>query len=331
MNTHRRCPRSTALSLTTSVLFAIGGVSIAVAATGSDQNEDSATLKKAGDSIVLTVLSGRPTFRATQKLQEEYGYVITYEDPPYRFAGDLHDIAPVIRKDYAKFPVDSRPIWLVPKTAELDVTFPVALTTSGPQGMHTILAKVVAAANNIGSGGRFRVEQDGDVFHVIPVDIRDRDGNWVGYEPLLDSTISFPLRDRTEADLYKDLAVEVGAEKSVQLTARVNSGIVFGHQGPDIHTNLSASNERARSVLTRAIQSHPGGKRTWVLLDMPELGDHIYTLNIQDLPRKSPEADALKAAQAAHPAPSDAAKRNDNPAAGPAESAAAALKRAQGN
>jgi hypothetical protein len=313
-----------------SVLVVLGGAVVAYGA-GSDQDEDAATLTRSGDSIVLRVLSGRPVFRAVLKLQEEYGYAITYEDPPYRFRGDLHDVASVVRKDYDKFPPDHRPVLLVPRTVELDLTFPVALTVGGPQGMHAILAKLVEAADLIGSGGRFRVEQDGDVFHVIPVDVRDRNGNWMGYEALLDANISLPLRDRTEEDLYKNLAVEVGAQKSVQLTARVNGGIVMGHQAPAVHTNIGASNERARDVLTRAIQSHPGGKRTWTLMPFPELGEQVYGLNIQDLPRKNLEADLVQAAQAAHPAPSDAAGRNDNPAAGPAESAAAAARHAQGN
>jgi hypothetical protein len=304
------------IRLVASLAVALGCTTVvsAVPSSGDDQNADSATLTKDGDSILLSIHSGRPVFRAVLKLQEQYGYVITYEDPPYRTADDLNDVAPMIHKDYLKFPADQRPTLFVPKSVELNLKFPASLTTSGALGIYAILTQLVQTQNNSGKGGHFRVEQVGNVFHVIPIDVRDRNGNWTGHESLLDTPISLPNGDRTEQQLYQAIAAQVATRSGVQIHAAVNGGILLGRAPPNPDMNLGASNELARDVLTRVIESHTG-KRTWALLHTPEMGENVYHLNIMDIPRDTMGKDIVDAAQAAHPV-SNKGKIYSNPVDG---------------
>jgi hypothetical protein len=47
----------------------------------------------------LAVESPRPIATAVQTLVSRYGVVITYEDPRYAYAGDLQDVANLVRKE----------------------------------------------------------------------------------------------------------------------------------------------------------------------------------------------------------------------------------------
>jgi hypothetical protein len=79
------------------VAFALIGLFILVisAARGRGSQESS--------QIKLSVESGRPIAEAILRLEEKYGWVITYEDPRYAHDSEIVDVAPKVRKDYDKF------------------------------------------------------------------------------------------------------------------------------------------------------------------------------------------------------------------------------------
>jgi hypothetical protein len=252
-------------------------------APSSVPNADVAVVSQQGSSTLLTIDSGRPVMRGALALQAKYGYVITYEDPPYTNKDDLVDAAATVRKDYATFPPGTAPPLLTPKPAELVLTLPKSATPSSEE-MSSLLQQLVRAQAASSRGGRFRIVQAGDIFHIEPVGVRDRDGNWSTRDSLLSAPISLPEEDRTEFQLYRAIANAVGAQAQVSVKLVLNGGIVMGHQAPAVHSSMGANNEPARAVLERVLALH-GSKRTWALLHTPEIGPDSYILNILDIPR----------------------------------------------
>jgi hypothetical protein len=135
------------------------------------------------------------------------------------------------------------------------------------------------------------VEQAGAVFHVIPTEVRDRNGNWSRYDSLLDTRISVPTADRTEEELYRAIAAQVRAVAQVRLDVTINGGIGLDLVAPQARTRMGATREPARSVLTRAVQLYCIS-RTWVLLHGPEHGVGAFALGIWDFPAREQPAPA---------------------------------------
>jgi hypothetical protein len=246
---------------------------------------DSASFTPDNNSVLLKIDSGRPVDRAVNTLQTRYGYVITYEDPRYTNEDDLQDIAAKVRKDYSSYPPGLAPKLMVPKGGKLTLRLPTS-TNISPQGLASILQQLARAQGTSSGSGHFRVEQVGDVFHLVPTEVRDRKGNWSHYNSLLDTPISLPKQDRSERELYQAIVDAVSAATHVRLWIIVNGGIVIGIVSPEPRTRMGATLEPARNVLMRALQLHRS-RRTWAMLHDP--GEDMFALNVWDFPTKPPE------------------------------------------
>jgi hypothetical protein len=265
---------------------------------------DSASFTPDNGSVLLKIDSARPVHRVAETLQTRFGYVITYEDPQYTNEDDLQDVAAQVRKDYFSYPPGLAPKLMVPKGGKLTLRLPVS-TDINPQGLASILQQLTRTQATSSRGGHFRLDQVGDVFHLVPTEVRDRKGNWSHYNSLLDTPISLPQQDRSERELYQAIADAVGDKRHVRLWVIVNGGIVVGLVSPQLHTRVGAALEPARNVLTRALQLHPN-RRTWALLHSPEEDSDMFALNLLDLPTKAPEPPLPCADNAVELGPCDA-------------------------
>ena len=258
------------------------GVVTAAAVDAVDDPGDSAILTSDNGDLVMAVHSPRPVLRAAMALEKRYGYVITYEDPQYTNADDLTDVAASVRKDYSKFASGAAPKLMVPKTG--DLTLHLSASSSISSGdLSALLTELVRGQQSRGRGGHFRVDQDGDAFHIVPTEVRDRTGNWSPHSSLLDTPISLPVQQRTERELYRAIAAQISSTAHVSMDVAVNGGFAMGFARPEPVTNIGATTEPARRVLMRALQIHPT-KRTWALLHAPESGYNQFSLNILDIP-----------------------------------------------
>jgi len=244
-------------------------------------NADSAKLIYGSDSDTLTIDSGRPLMRAALILQALYGYVITYEDPWYSNSDDVVDIAPSTIKGYSAFKPGNGPKLIVPRSSQLSIKLPASKKLSQDE-LFGRLQDLVKLQKSKPRGGHFQVLQTGDSFHIIPAEARDRNGNWSTQSSLLDTVISLPQEDRTESKLYLAIAGAVSAAAKVSMTVVVNHPLSYSSKS-DLHTNVGASNETARSVLMRALSVHPT-KRTWTLMQTTESGPNVFSLNVMDIP-----------------------------------------------
>lgn len=223
--------------------------------------------------MTMVVESARPIAKAVETLIEKYGYVITYEDPRYQNSDDLEDVTAAVRKDLARYPAGRAPRVVGPRGGRLTIVLPSKEPMS-------ILHEIVSAADH----GHFRVEQDGGVFHVVPTETRDRDGNWLPQGSVLDVPISIPMESRTAYGTIDAIcqAVSTAAHVEVGVGTGVRTGGLRGPSGPPTY-NLEANNEIARSVLERALTlitpPNANMKLTWFLFyGSPD--DPSYALNI---------------------------------------------------
>ncbi len=191
----------------------------------------------------------RPVDKALQTLQSKYGYVVTYEDPPYAYEGDLKDETEATGGSNSR---SQRVRMLVPIGGSVSLSLPPSGSDSRTLG--PVLSQLLQSHAALQNGGHFRLQEEGGVFHVIPTEVRDSNGNWETLVPLLDSRITIPTL--TNADGIVMLSAICDALSNASGT-RVFLGTIPQNILMQNHGNLEANNEVARTVLLRALASFP--------------------------------------------------------------------------
>ncbi len=237
-------------------------------------------------TVKWSVTDGRPVAAAVEELVSRYGYVITYEDPRHVYQGDLEDVTAKVRKDLDKYPPGKAPKVIVPSTATLTINVPSSSTIT-TQDMASVLQQVMQAQSNSGRGGRFRVEQVADVFHVLPTEARDQNGNWTAQTSILDVPISLPMEDRSADAMINAICNAVSAATHFQVGLTFGVGGISDPSRPRPY-RFGADNEQAREVLMRALNLlNTSQKRTWVLFYDASENLQMYFLTIQSVPNRS--------------------------------------------
>jgi hypothetical protein len=237
----------------------------------------------------LAVEDPRPVAKAVQILVSRYGYVITYEDPRYAYGDDVQDVTDQVRKDLDKYPPGKAPRVLIPRGEKLALNVP---STATSQDVRATLNSLVQMSRQ--TGGHFRMLEAGSVFHVIPMQVRNVDGNWGATTSILDEAISMATQDRTEYELIKDIcnAVSSAANVSVKIGLGIGQGGL--RIGPEPRYSFGAHNEVARDVLMRALAATSEAKRTWLLLY--DVSQKAYFLNLLRVPDLAPKPAILPSA-----------------------------------
>ncbi len=219
----------------------------------------------------------------------EYGYVITYEDPQYAYAGDLQDATAQVRRDLDKYAPGKAPRVMGPLGGKLTLNVP---SISSSQDMASVLSQLVQSYRD--RGGHFRVQQTAGAFHVIPAEVRDVNGNWAANLSVLDNSISISPEERTEYGMIDAICTAVSQVAHVNVKVGIGAGQGIAGEGDAPRYHLEASNEPARSVLLRALAAANGGRRTWMLLY--DFGGKTYFLSILAVPDLSPMPQQVKIA-----------------------------------
>jgi hypothetical protein len=222
-----------------------------------------------GNSVNVAVDDGRPVALAVRLLIEKYGYQITYEDPPYVYDGDLKDRYVNGFKDR------------VPAGGALAINFAPSSAMTTSDDMAGLLKKLLQAHAGSDQGGHFRVVQNGQVFHILPSEVKDNSGNWGPQTSILDVAISLPNKERTGMATLEDICSAVGAAAHANIiVGSIPPNVILPYRGV-----LSAENETARSVLLRALDG-TNRKLTWIIMFDPS--DKRYWLNIVWVPPRAP-------------------------------------------
>jgi len=170
---------------------------------------------------------------------------------------------------------------MVPRAMTLTLPLPADRSVSA-DGLSKLLDQLIALQKANRRGGHFNIIRDGDVFHVVPAEIRDTQGNWSPQKSLLDTRISLSEQERTPTGLYRAIAAAVSSAAHVSMSVVLNNGFVIG-PAREKRITFQAADEPARSVLMRAF-AESDERKTWALLHTTEDGANVFSLNIIDMP-----------------------------------------------
>jgi hypothetical protein len=229
---------------------------------------------------ILTIDDPRPIAEGVRKLVSNFGYVISYEDPRYEYTDDVEDVTEAVRNPLHKYAPGALPKRVfIPRRANFALDVP---SVSGSQDMAAVLQKLISMGRD--RGGHFRVEQSGAVFHIVPTEVRDINGNWVSNPSIMDVEISIPAKERSESEMYNSIFEAVGSAAHVPVVEGngVHPEGIASTASPKTY-QFGADHEVARSVLLRMLATtNTFHKRTWRLLY--DYSDKKYYLNILYVP-----------------------------------------------
>ena len=207
----------------------------------------------------VNVNDPRPLAAAIQVLENRYGWVITYEDPPYVHPSEISDVTLAVRKDYAP----TKPKVLIPLGGSFDFSYPVPSTAGDPDEAG-VLATMLDAYRGSGHPGVFGLESSGSVVHIVPLMSRNSQDTLEKRTSLLDTRIDLPARERTAFEMIDGVLTAVTAARGVKVgigTVPMNALLLTHVQG-------AVKGETARAALLRTLETTKL-KLSWRLLCDP--------------------------------------------------------------
>lgn len=218
---------------------------------------------------------------AVDVLGERYGYAITLETPPYVYDGDLQDER-ALRSDSTAASKIAGPKLLGARAVPVTLSLPPSAHVDWV-GILSLVNDLAQTGSSADHGAHFRVEQDGDVLHIIPTEVRDAKGNWAAYTPLFDTRISIPTKERSLLETVEAVcsALETANHVPVRLLVYPLNTLHY------TNSTVGANDEVARTALTRALTGLDR-KLTWrVFYDIPM---NSYLLSIIFVSPRTPSA-----------------------------------------
>ncbi|HKX32561.1 MAG TPA: hypothetical protein VJ302_33050 [Blastocatellia bacterium] len=225
--------------------------------------------------VKLSVEDPRPVAQAILILEDRYGWVVTYEDPRYSHDSEISDVTLKVRRDLDKYKPGEAPKVFIPKGGALEFTYGVATSTNLPNDPAIVLQKLLDAQTASDHGGRFRIESSGKIMHVIPTAIKNRKGQLVPQESVLDMRISLPAKERTVVQKLEDVCAALSQATQV----RVELGTIPESWFSRHRDSQGAVRQRARDILIDTFKTLDFGTNlSWRLLYGPR--SNRYSLNI---------------------------------------------------
>jgi len=226
--------------------------------------------------IKLSVEDARPVVKAIETLESKYGWVITYEDPRYVYDSDIADAKLEIRKNLDNYKSGETTKVLVPRGGALEFTYDVISDTNLPAVPATVVQKLLDAQAARDNGGRFRLETNGQVMHVIPTAIKNSYGELVQQESALDTIISLPSGERTVLQKLESICAAI----SRKINIPVEMGSVPEHWFHQHRDQKGATNQRARDILINTFETMGyGTDLSWWLYYSPTFKKYLLHIH----------------------------------------------------
>ncbi|HZT39145.1 MAG TPA: hypothetical protein VFA28_14730 [Bryobacteraceae bacterium] len=214
------------------------------------QSPEAGHIVRNGDTATLMVDSGRPVDLAAITLAEQYGIVVSVEDPPYIYREDIKDVTAEVSRD--RTPPNRV---LVPKGGRLEVTFDLG-AHGAPANVRAVLQRLVDAAN-AAFPFAYRIDETQGALALVPTRTRDVLGRVVEITPLMDRRVTIARGARTMIETARLMTDALAAQTMhVSCCQSVVGGVPWGL--PMI--TFEAHDEPARSVLRRLIAAEIGAK-----------------------------------------------------------------------
>ncbi|MCI0664183.1 MAG: hypothetical protein L0220_24255 [Acidobacteria bacterium] len=223
----------------------------------------------------VSVESGRPVADAILKLEAQYGWVITYEDPRYVHDSEISDVTLQVRKDLDKYKPGEAPKVLVPKSGFLEFTYDVASDTKLPSDPELVVQKLLDAQEARNQGGSFRLERSENILHVIPKAFKNIDGQIAPQESILDTIISLPAGEKTVEQKIENICAAISQSTKTPVRLGQYPTNMFNQH----RDHQEVVDKSARDVLVETFKSmNSKANLSWQLFYSPSF--KIYVLNI---------------------------------------------------
>jgi len=233
----------------------------------------------------LSISDPRPVAKAVEVLSQRYGIIVTYEDPSYAFAGDLQDVTAAVSRSQVK---PGHRV-LVPRAGAIQLSYSLSPLTGKPENPDALIREILDTHLANGGGSQFELIQQDDVFHVVPVMVRNSAGSWVATRSVFDTPITVPVQPRSGMEMVDAICKALSA-----VTVRVAVGMAPLNALAHTQVVEGGTNEPARDILSRTLKQlskeaasrfGEGGEQpyVWQLLSSPS--STMYFLNLSLLPR----------------------------------------------
>jgi hypothetical protein len=203
------------------------------------QQSDLAVIERHGADATLTVDTFRPLDAIATRLEEEFGIVVSAEDPFYMFSGDTMDISLEVSRVRAGT--------LVPRRRKLEVHFPLN-SHGSPRDVRELLNNVIDTAN-AQLPFAYRLDVDGAAFFLVPTRTRDAQGRSIDVTPLLDRKVTIPPGTRSIAENAQLMADALSSQTGLRVSCC--QSFVAGYPWGMEKISFAAGSEPARNVLKR--------------------------------------------------------------------------------
>lgn len=146
------------------------------------------------------IVSTRPMANVADRLRHNYGKVITYEDGMWEWPGEMRPSGPNTTG----------------RGALVHTSFSFALPdeSSLAPDLPTRLAQLLAAYHKQPEGPRLQVLTSGYGLHIVPLQVRDRGGQFAPARNALDEHVFIPQQERTAHDHMRALVSAVASAGS---------------------------------------------------------------------------------------------------------------------
>ncbi len=216
----------------------------------------------------LSVNDPRPVALASEMLEKKYGWVITYEDPPYTDESELVDVTEKVRRDLHKFKPGEAPKVFAPKGGELAFDYNINPATKRPDDAAVVIQQLLDAYATTGHPGVFRLDRDGQRLHIVAA----------SHKPVFDTLITMPAQKRNGMQLLETFCVAVSEASGTRVligTAPINLLVRY-------ETEAGAKDKNARDFLVSELDRMTSKtKLSWRLLY--SAGMKTYYLNIHSV------------------------------------------------
>ena len=208
---------------------------------------DEGVVEHADAISTLRVNAPRPLRQAVTTLNEEYGWLIDYEDPPYTSDSELIDITdPKRRAANPNYRAN------MPAGGSFEFQYEENSLDTDPQAVQALLHRLVAAYNKSGNPGKFKVrKQETGRYTVIGSSVKNHSGGDEAVSPILDTLISVHAEHRLTLDTI-DLILKT-------LSAKTNQKVGMGWSPNNLYRNtritVGGENVSARSLLVQALNA----------------------------------------------------------------------------
>lgn len=204
------------------------------------------------------ISSHRPLSDAAMLLEANFGWIITYEDPLWKFGGDVVDTTPRIKPDARRFPA--------PRPGRISIGKLLPAAGSRPN-RDVLVSRLLQANDEAGNAASFKSISDGEFTHFVPTFVKNSSGSREAFLPLLDTPVHIPIEAGAPSLAIRRILDQVEQARGVQIVTDMGwrfDQLVFG----PLKVRVDASEQPARTLLVK-IFKQALSPRTWHLLCEP--------------------------------------------------------------